>query len=108
MLGRNSSGTWGFSVRSSSKPWANAGLARIRLRTAAFQPPPVGCMELVGMDPDRATEIGEVLLHARPGRQSAEEITVYKSMGHAVEDLAASGLVYREALAKGTGTFVEL
>src|SRR3989441_4641670 len=80
----------------------------VESRAAAFQPPPVGCMELVGMDPDRATEIGEVLLHARPGRQSAEEITVYKSMGHAVEDLAASGLVYREALAKGAGTFVEL
>jgi ornithine cyclodeaminase/alanine dehydrogenase-like protein (mu-crystallin family) len=65
-------------------------------------------MELVGMDPAKATEMGEVLLHARPGRQSAEEITVYKSMGHAVEDLAAAGLVYREALAKGAGTFVEL
>jgi ornithine cyclodeaminase/alanine dehydrogenase-like protein (mu-crystallin family) len=52
--------------------------------------------------------MGEVLLGTRPGRQSAEEITVYKSMGHAVEDLAASGLVYREALAKGAGTFVEL
>jgi len=80
----------------------------VESRAAAFQPPPVGCMELVGMDPVRATEMGEVLLGARPGRQSAEEITVYKSMGHAVEDLAASGLVYREALSKGAGTFVEL
>ena len=86
---------------------AEAGLF-VESRAAAFQPPPVGCMELVGMDPDRATEMGEVLLHTRPGRQSAEEITVYKSMGHAVEDLAASGLVYREALSSGAGTFVEL
>jgi alanine dehydrogenase len=87
---------------------AAAASLYVESRAAAFQPPPVGCMELVGMDPDRATEMGEVLLHTRPGRQSAAEITVYKSMGHAVEDLAASGLVYREALAKGAGTFVEL
>ncbi|HVC77073.1 MAG TPA: ornithine cyclodeaminase family protein [Candidatus Micrarchaeaceae archaeon] len=80
----------------------------VESRAAAFSPPPVGCMELVGMDPNRATEMGELLLHARPGRQSADEITVYKSMGHAVEDLAASGLVYKEALAKGAGTFIEL
>jgi ornithine cyclodeaminase/alanine dehydrogenase-like protein (mu-crystallin family) len=87
---------------------AEAGSLYVESRAAAFQPPPVGCMELVGMDPEQATEMGEVLLRARPGRQSAQEITVYKSMGHAVEDLAASGLVYREALAKGAGTFVEL
>jgi len=80
----------------------------VESRAAAFQPPPVGCMELVGMDPDRATEMGEVLLHARPGRQSAEEITVYKSMGHAAEDLAAAGLVYRAALDCGAGTALDL
>jgi len=87
---------------------AEASRLFVESRAAAFQPPPVGCMELVGMDPERATEMGEVLLHTRPGRQSAQEITVYKSMGHAAEDLAAAGLVYREALAKGAGTFVEL
>jgi ornithine cyclodeaminase/alanine dehydrogenase-like protein (mu-crystallin family) len=59
-------------------------------------------MELVGMDPDRATEMGEVLLHTRPGRQSAEEITVYKSMGHAVEDAAAAALVLERASSAGS------
>jgi alanine dehydrogenase len=80
----------------------------VESRTAAFQPPPVGCAELTGMDPDRAAEIGEVLLGARPARRSAEEITVYKSMGHAAEDLAAAGLVYRAALEAGTGTVLDL
>jgi ornithine cyclodeaminase/alanine dehydrogenase-like protein (mu-crystallin family) len=80
----------------------------VESRATAFQPPPVGCMELVGMDANKATEMGEVLLRTKPGRRSSEEITVYKSMGHAVEDLAAAGLVYREALAKGAGALIEL
>jgi len=48
------------------------------------------------------------LLTKRPGRRSNDEITVYKSMGHAVEDLAASSLVYNEAKARGAGSTVEL
>jgi len=80
----------------------------VESRAVAFQPAPVGCMELVGMDAEHATELGEVLLGTRPGRRSRDEITVYKSMGHAVEDLAAAGLVYRSALAKGVGRVFEL
>ena len=71
-------------------------------------PPPAGCFELAGLDPSTATEIGEMLLGMRPGRRSRDEITVYKSMGHAVEDLAAAGLVYREAVAKGAGSTIEI
>ena len=80
----------------------------VESRAAAFLPPPAGCMELLGMDPNTATEVGEMLLGTRPGRRSPDEITVYKSMGHAVEDLAAAGLVYREAVARGAGTTVDL
>ncbi|MBB4087584.1 ornithine cyclodeaminase family protein [Sphingomonas carotinifaciens] len=43
-------------------------------------------------------EIGEVLSGAVVGRQSAQEITVYKSLGHAVQDLAAVALLYRQRL----------
>jgi ornithine cyclodeaminase len=43
-------------------------------------------------------EIGEVLLGRVPGRQSAEQITVYKSLGHAVQDLAAAAYLYRSSL----------
>jgi alanine dehydrogenase len=80
----------------------------VESRAVAFQPAPVGCVELVGIDAEQATELGEVLLGTRPGRRSREEITVYKSMGHAVEDLAAAGLVYRAAVAKGVGAVFEL
>jgi ornithine cyclodeaminase/thiomorpholine-carboxylate dehydrogenase len=69
----------------------------------AFDPPPAGCGELAGIDPQSGTEIGELLLSRRPGRRSEDEITVYKSMGHAVEDAAAASIVYRAALELGGG-----
>ena len=87
---------------------ADAANLFVESRAAAFSAPPAGCMELAGMDPEKASEMGEVLLGKRPGRGSDDEITVYKSMGHAVEDLVASGLVYREAKARGAGSTVEL
>jgi ornithine cyclodeaminase len=49
-----------------------------------------------------------VLAGTREGRTSPEQITVYKSMGHAVEDAAAAGLIYRSAREQGVGTEVEL
>ena len=45
-------------------------------------------------------EIGEVIAGAKSGRQSDHEITLYKSVGVAVEDIAAAELVYRRALAR--------
>lgn len=87
---------------------AEAAHLFVESRAAAFSPPPAGCMELAGMDPDQATELGEVLLGSRPGRGPDEEITVYKSMGHAIEDLASASLVYREASKKHAGLEVDL
>jgi ornithine cyclodeaminase/alanine dehydrogenase-like protein (mu-crystallin family) len=49
-----------------------------------------------------------VLAGGHPGRTSAEEITVYKSTGHAVEDAAAARLVYERARATGSGLAVKL
>ena len=43
-------------------------------------------------------EIGEVAAGTKPGRRSAEEITLFKSLGLAVEDVATAELVYRKAL----------
>ncbi|HEV7138389.1 MAG TPA: ornithine cyclodeaminase family protein [Steroidobacteraceae bacterium] len=42
-------------------------------------------------------EIGEVLLGRVPGRQSAEQITLYKSLGHIVQDLAAVSYLHSRA-----------
>ena len=74
----------------------------------AFEPPPVGSAELLGLDPDFGTELGEVLLGRKPGRINQEEITVYKSMGHAMEDLVAANLVYQKAVAQNIGKQIEL
>lgn len=43
-------------------------------------------------------EIGEVLLGRVPGRLDARDITVYKSLGHTAQDLAAADAAYRQAL----------
>ena len=46
-----------------------------------------------------SAEIGEVISGEKPGRQSEDEITLFKSVGVAVEDVAAADLVYRKAMA---------
>ena len=51
-------------------------------------------------------ELGEVLLGEARGRAQAEEITLFNSLGLAVEDLAAAQVVWREAQRVGAGTAV--
>jgi ornithine cyclodeaminase/alanine dehydrogenase-like protein (mu-crystallin family) len=75
-----------------------AGLLCVESRVA-FEPPPAGAFELQGLDPEAAVELGEVLAGTRPGRTSDDQVTVYKSMGHAVEDAAAAALVLERATA---------
>lgn len=55
-------------------------------------------------------EIGELLLDPprAPTRRSAQEITVFKSLGLAVEDLAAAHRIYTRAVVTGAGSWVEL
>jgi len=53
-------------------------------------------------------EIGEVFLGRVPGRRSTEEITLFKSLGIAVEDLAAAHHIHRTALERGAGAAIEL
>jgi ornithine cyclodeaminase len=43
-------------------------------------------------------EIGEVLSGRLEARQSDEEVTIYKSLGHVVQDLAAAAYVHRRAM----------
>jgi ornithine cyclodeaminase/alanine dehydrogenase-like protein (mu-crystallin family) len=60
----------------------------------------------IGADHIRG-EIGEVLIGSAPGRQSPEELTVFRSLGLAVEDLAAAEYVVRRARERGVGVEVE-
>jgi ornithine cyclodeaminase/alanine dehydrogenase-like protein (mu-crystallin family) len=61
----------------------------------------------IGPDHIRA-ELGELLVGAHPGRSSDDELTVFKSLGLAVEDLAAAEHVLRRAEAENVGTVVSL
>jgi ornithine cyclodeaminase/alanine dehydrogenase-like protein (mu-crystallin family) len=54
----------------------------------------------VGQDHIRA-ELGEILLGTAAGRTAADEITIFESLGLAVEDLAAADLAYRRAVERG-------
>jgi ornithine cyclodeaminase/alanine dehydrogenase-like protein (mu-crystallin family) len=65
----------------------------------AFQPGPVGCGELAGLDPATGTTLGAVALGRKPGRLTPTEITVYKAMGNAMEDMVAANLVFQRARA---------
>jgi ornithine cyclodeaminase/alanine dehydrogenase-like protein (mu-crystallin family) len=60
----------------------------------------------IGPDHIRA-EVGEILIGKHPGRTAPDELTVFKSLGLAVEDLAAAEYVVRRAQETGTGTTVE-
>jgi ornithine cyclodeaminase len=53
-------------------------------------------------------EIGEVLAGVKAGRSSPSEVTLYKSVGIAIQDVAAAQLVYRKALERNVGTDVEV
>lgn len=53
-------------------------------------------------------EIGEVLTGSKPGRENDTQLTIFRSLGLAVEDLAAAEYVVRRAQAEGLGTEVDL
>lgn len=53
-------------------------------------------------------EIGEILIGKVQGRRSPDEITLFKSLGLAIEDVSAAHYVYDQAVQKKRGTWVEL
>ena len=59
----------------------------------------------IGPDHIKA-ELGEVLAGMHPGREHEDELTVFKSYGIGVEDLATADLVVRRARERGVGVEV--
>lgn len=82
------------------------GVVLVEWRGAALNAPPAGAADLQGHNAAGMVELGEVLAGRAVARSDAESITVYKSTGHAIEDLAAARLVLNTANAKGLGTQV--
>ncbi len=92
-----------------------AALVVVESRAAALAPPPGGSNDLLWPIRDgliEAThvhaELGEIVSGARPGRADASQLTLYKSVGVAVEDAAAAALVLRLARERGVGRTIEI
>jgi ornithine cyclodeaminase len=88
-------------------------LVVVESRASALAPFPAGANDLAWpirdglITADRIAEIGELLNGTRPGRISDEQITLYKSVGVAVQDAAAAALVLQAARKAGAGVEVE-
>ena len=81
----------------------------VESRESALAPPPAGAPELAGIDPSRVhAELGELVAGSRLGRSSPDEITLYKSVGVAVQDAAAAALVLAAAQERSVGQNIQL
>jgi alanine dehydrogenase len=85
-----------------------ADVVVVEQRDSAFAPLPAGAPELEPRGRDGVVEIGEIIAGAAVGRTSGEQITLYKSVGVAVQDLAAAALVLAAARERGIGQEIEL
>jgi alanine dehydrogenase len=92
-----------------------AALVVVESREAVLAPDPAGSPDL--LQPiehgviDAAhihAEVGELVEGLKPGRTSADQITLYKSVGVAVQDCAAAALVLQAAGERGAGSEIEL
>ena len=90
-------------------------LVVVESRTAALSPFPQGSNDLGWAIRDGAitadhihAELGELVAGTRPGRTSATQITLYKSVGVAAQDAAAAALVLAGARELGLGTDVSM
>lgn len=106
--GAHVSSVGGSSGRELDGETVRRGRVFVEWRGAAVQPPPAGAAELQGLEPESVTELGELFAGRRPGRDDEEEITVYKSTGHALEDVVAARLVLDAAERRGVGRLVEV
>ncbi len=90
-------------------------LVVVESRASALAPAPTGANDLtwpirdgaIGED-HVATELGELVAGTRPGRTSPDQLTLYKSVGVAVQDAAAAALVLAAARERGAGVEVAL
>ncbi|WP_432142398.1 ornithine cyclodeaminase family protein [Streptomyces sp. bgisy084] len=87
----------------------------VESRQAALAPFPAGSNDLLRPLRDGViteghvhAELGELLAGDKPGRSSSQQITLYKSVGVAVQDAAAAALVVTAARKRSVGAEIEL
>jgi alanine dehydrogenase len=92
-----------------------AALVVVESRESALAPVPAGANDLT--EPIRSgliteghihAEIGELVSGDRPGRTSDDQLTLYKSVGVAVQDAGAAALVLSKARERGVGEEVRV
>lgn len=89
-------------------------LVVVESRASVLAPPPAGSNDLrvpidEGVfDPGDLVELGELVDGSARGRTSSEQLTLYKSVGAAVQDVAAAALVLAAAREAGLGLEVDL
>jgi ornithine cyclodeaminase/alanine dehydrogenase-like protein (mu-crystallin family) len=81
-------------------------LVVVESRESALAPPPAGSTDLEGAEAH--ADLGELLAGTKPGRADDEQLTLYKSVGVALEDDAAARLALRGAEERDLGRAVEL
>lgn len=100
----------GFGGREIDDATVRDALVCVESRAAVLAPYPTGSRDL--LDPIRDgvipaghihTELGELVAGTKPGRQSPEQLTLYKSVGVAVQDAAAAALVIAAAGKQSVG-----
>jgi len=83
-------------------------LVAVEFRESTLAPPPAGAPEFRDGTPEDVVELGELVAGTKPGRTSPEQITLYKSVGVAVQDAAAAALVLARARERSVGREIEL
>jgi len=83
-------------------------LVAVESKASTLAPPPAGAPEFREGAPEEVVELGELVSGTRPGRTSEEQITLYKSVGVAVQDAAAASLVLAAARERSIGQEITL
>ena len=83
-------------------------LVAVEYRESTLAPPPAGASEFRDGAPAEVVELGELVAGTKPGRTSPEQVTLYKSVGVAVQDAAAAALVLAAARLRSVGREIEL
>jgi alanine dehydrogenase len=100
----------GYGGREIDDATVRDALVCVESRHAALAPYPTGSSDLLEPIRDGVipaghvhTELGELVTGTKPARQSPDQITLYKSVGVAVQDAAAAALVIAAARQQSTG-----
>jgi len=86
----------------------DAAVVAVEYRESTLAPPPAGASEFRDGAPSEVVELGELVAGSKPGRTSPEQISLYKSVGVAVQDAAAAALVLAAARERSVGREIEL